>query len=136
MVKLIIGRKGSGKTKKIVDLANAAVSVTKGNVVFIEKGNALTFSVSSAIRLIDTSEYKIGNYQEFYGFVAGIMASDYDATEIFVDGTKKIGGDDVELFAEFVEKLAVISTEASPDIIMTVSYNAEELPEAVKKYVV
>ncbi len=136
MVKLIIGRKGSGKTKKIVEMANAAVSQTKGNVIFVEKGNELRFSVSSTIRLIDTAEYKISNYEEFFGFVAGIMASDYDATEIFVDGTKKIGGDDVEKFAEFAVKLAGISTEASPDIIMTVSYNAEELPESVKDFVV
>ncbi len=136
MVKLIIGRKGSGKTKKIVELANAAASQSKGNVIFIEKGNELRFSVSSTIRLIDTAEYKIGNYEEFYGFVAGIMASDYDATEIFVDGTKKIGGDNAELFAEFANKLAAISTEASPDIIMTVSYNEDELPESVKNYIV
>ena len=136
MVKLLIGRKGSGKTKKIVEMANAAAAATKGNVIFVEKGSALTFSVASAIRLIDTSEYRIGNYDEFFGFVAGIMASDYDATEIFIDGTKKIGGDDPELLAKFVEKLDRISTETSPDIILTVSYDSNELPESVAKFII
>ncbi|MEE0265450.1 MAG: hypothetical protein UD936_07470, partial [Acutalibacteraceae bacterium] len=90
MVTLLIGRKGSGKTKKLIALANEAVTQSTGNVVVIEKGAKLTYDVTPKARLIDTDEYQIAGYDVLFGFISGICAGNYDITDIFVDSTFKI----------------------------------------------
>ena len=82
MIKLIVGTKGSGKTKAMIDQINDAVKTSKGNVVVVEKGMKLTYDIAPAARLIDLDEYKIAGGEMLYGFVAGLMASNYDITEI------------------------------------------------------
>ena len=79
MVTLIIGKKGSGKTKKLISLANEAVSASNGNVVVVEKGAKLTYDVTHKARLIDTDQYAITGYDSFFGFLSGICAGNYDA---------------------------------------------------------
>ena len=136
MVKVIIGRRGSGKTKMLIDMVNRAATESKGNVVCIEKNRVLTYNVISAVRLIETSDYKINSYEALYGFIAGIMARDYDATEIFLDSIKKIGGDDKEEIANFLDKIAEITTPNNLTLIVTLSYDISEIPDSIKKYVV
>ena len=92
MIKLIIGNKGSGKTKKLIDLVNTAAKNSPGNVVCVEKGDTLTFSVAREVRLIDVENYGISGYDEYYAMLCGIAASNHDITHIFGDATKKIGG--------------------------------------------
>ena len=92
MIKLIIGNKGSGKTKKLIDLVNAAAKSSPGSVVCVEKGDNLTLSVAREARLIDVESYGISGYDEYYAMLCGIAASNYDITHIFGDATKKIGG--------------------------------------------
>jgi hypothetical protein len=87
MIKLIIGKKGSGKTKKLVDLVNEATSKSLGNVVCIEKGDTLTFSVTHKARLIDADAFGISGYGEYYGMLSGIKAGNHDVTHIFGDAT-------------------------------------------------
>ena len=94
MITLITGKKGSGKTKKLIEQANNAISNSKGNVVFIEKGNQLTYDIGHEVRLIDIDSYKIGGFNAFYGFIAGICAGNYDVTDVLIDSTLKIGGND------------------------------------------
>ena len=89
MIKLIIGKKGSGKTKLLIDKVNTAVQNTNGYVVCIEKGMKLTFEIDHAVRLIDADEYAIKGYDAFYGFVSGVLAGNYDIKEIFIDGILK-----------------------------------------------
>ena len=100
MIKLIIGKKGSGKTKKLIDLVNAAAKSSPGSVVCVEKGDNLTLSVAREARLIDVESYGISGYDEYYAMLCGIAASNYDITHIFGDATKKIGGglDGIENF--------------------------------------
>lgn len=136
MVKVIIGKKGSGKTKMLIDLVNKAAAETKGNVVCIEHNRILTYDVTSSVRLIEASNYKIEGYDALYGFIAGIMSRDYDATEIFLDGIKKIGGDDKELLANFLDKIAELTTKNNITLIVTVSYDENEVPESLKKYII
>ena len=90
MVTLLIGKKGTGKTKKLIARANEAVKASSGNVVVIEKGAKLTYDVTHKARLIDTDQYSISGYDMLYGFISGICAGNYDVTDILVDSTFKI----------------------------------------------
>lgn len=134
MIRLIVGNKGYGKTKKIVELANNAVKETKGNVIFIEKGTNLTYDIDHKARLVDIEQYGISCFKCFYGFFGGLYAGNYDITDIFVDATLKIGGRDLEAFADMVERLANITKDADSHITFTVSCDPSELPERIKQY--
>lgn len=136
MVKVIIGNKGSGKTKYLVELVNAAVEASSGNVVCIEKKPKLTYEVSSRARLVQTDDYGISGYDQLYGFIAGIMARDYDSTEIFLDSTKKIGGDDPEALAAFLEKMSALSDRNGITLVMTASFDRVDVPESVGKFII
>jgi hypothetical protein len=131
MVKLIVGGKGTGKTKTMVDMINQSAGVTKGNIVCIEKNMNLTYSLKYTVRLIDVDEYKIDGYEEFYGFVAGVLAGDYDILEVYIDGILKIGHGDLEGLVKLIERLMALCA-GEKTIIMTVSCNPEDLPEAIK----
>ena len=85
MLKLIIGLKGSGKTKQLIELANKAVEVSPGNVVCVEKSNKLTFDVHHKVRLIDTETYGVAGADQLYGLVCGILATNYDVKDLFID---------------------------------------------------
>ena len=90
MVTLLTGKKGSGKTKKLIQLANEAVASSSGNVVVVEKGQKLTYDVTHKARLVDTDHYEIQGYDALFGFLSGICAGNYDVTDILVDSTFKI----------------------------------------------
>ena len=91
MIKLITGKKGTGKTKILVDMINNAVKDTNGDLICIEKGAKLTYDISYKVRLVDSDRFAIEGYEAFYGFIAGMFAGNYDIKEIFIDGILKIG---------------------------------------------
>ena len=128
MIKLIIGNKGSGKTKKLVELVNDAANTSLGNVVCVEKGDTLTYSVTHKARLIDTEDFGINGYGEYYGLVAGIKAGNHDVTHVFGDATLKIGGRDFDALVSFLERVAAIS---DVEFIFTISADKAELPKKV-----
>ena len=132
MIKLIIGNKGSGKTKKLVEAVNATTEASHGNVVCIEKGDTLNFSVTHKARLINTDVYGISGYDAFYGLLCGVCAGNYDVTDVFVDSTFKICEEGVAGLADFVEKLDALSKEAEANITMLISAAETELPEGLK----
>lgn len=134
MIKCIAGLKGSGKTKQLVAMVNAAVNEDSGSVICIEKDPKLTYDVNSNCRLIHTSEYDISSYPEFFGFICGLYAQNYDITSIFVDGLYKIAGNDEESANEFIVKLEKFSEQTGIKFVMTVSVEVENAPEQVKKY--
>lgn len=127
MITLILGHKGSGKTKKLMDLCNAAVEQSKGNVVFIEKDNTLTYDLSHKARLVAAEDYAIKGFDALYGYIAGMCAGNYDITDIFVDSVLKIGGSDLEALADFVGKLRHLNTR----VVMSVSADKNEIPARV-----
>ncbi|MBE6819528.1 MAG: hypothetical protein E7516_00540 [Ruminococcaceae bacterium] len=131
MVKLIIGNKGSGKTKRLIELVNGAVEKSNGNVVCIEKERLLTYDVNYRARLIETDHYKVSGYDAFYGFLCGVIAGDHDITDILVDATLKIGGRDYEALANFLEKVAELSKLSEQDITFTISCDECDLPERI-----
>ena len=132
MIKLFIGAKGSGKTKTLIELVNNATSASNGSVVCIEKGDKLTHDITYKARLVDTDAYKITDAISLYGFIAGILASNNDITDVFVDSALKICGNDVAAFEVMLKKLESISEDKN--IVMTVSIAVEECPDAIKAY--
>ncbi len=131
MITLLIGKKGSGKTKKLIEHANEAVVKSSGNVVVIEKGLKLTYDISHKARLIDTDAYAINGADAMFGFVSGICAGNYDVTDIFIDSTLKIIGQDIVALEKLVAKLKVLAESANTTITLSVSAGEEELPEAL-----
>ena len=127
MIKLIIGNRGSGKTKKLIDLVNTTAKNSPGNVVCVEKGDTLTFSVAREVRLIDVENYGISGYDEYYAMLCGIAASNHDITHIFGDATKKIGGG-LDGLADFLKRV-----DANRDIefVFTISCDEKDLDAAV-----
>ncbi len=130
MIKLIIGNKGSGKTKKLIDLVNTAAKNSPGSVVCVEKGDVLTFSVTREVRLIDVESYGISGYDEYYALLCGIAASNHDITHIFGDATKKIGGG-LEGIDKFFERL---SKSSDIEYVFTVSCDEADLPAEAFKF--
>ncbi|MBP3435917.1 MAG: hypothetical protein J6K62_06300 [Clostridia bacterium] len=130
MITLILGKKGSGKTKKLLDMCNEAVAQTKGNVVFIEKDTTLTYNLSHKVRLVAADEYAIRGFDNFYGYIAGMCAGNYDITDIFVDSTLKISGG-IDGLLTFVEKLKALSDMADTNVVMSVSADPSEIPEEI-----
>ena len=136
MIKLIVGNKGSGKTKTLIKMVNEAVAASKGNVVCVEKGLKLTYDIDHKARLIDIEEYGISGFDAFYGFLAGLFAGNYDIMEVFVDATFKIGGRDYNAFAQMVEKLGRLTEANHAQIVFTVSCDPSELPESIKPFMI
>lgn len=132
MVTLIIGKKGSGKTKKLIDRANEAVVKSSGNVVVIEKGAKLTYDVTHKARLVDTEVYGIHGYDMMFGFLSGICAGNYDVTDVFVDSTFKICPEGVDGIESFVTRLHDLSEESEANFTLLISSNESDLPEGLK----
>ncbi len=134
MIKLIIGNKGSGKTKILIDLINHALQTTDGNVVCIERGMKLTYEINHNVRLIDAEEYGVEGFDMFFGFLSGLLAGNYDIKDVFVDGILKIGGRDYDKLGELFDKVDALANKAGVSVVFTVSADASELPESVKKF--
>ena len=133
MIKLIVGTKGSGKTKTMIDLINEATKTATGNVVVIEKSMQLTTSINHAARLVDVDEYKINGAEMLYGFVAGVLAGNYDITEMFIDGVLKVCGHDLEAAGRVLNAINAIAGD-SVNVTVTVSADVNSLPESIKKF--
>lgn len=134
MLKMIVGVKGTGKTKTLISMVNAATELSSGAVVCLEKGTNLRFDVKYQARLINVDEYSLVDAQSLYGFIAGIHASNQDITHIFVDGTYRICNKNINEFEKFVLECAKLADEADINIVMTVSMPVENIPESIKKY--
>ena len=135
MVELLIGKKGTGKTKALIKKVNNALTVAKGNVVFISNDtNRNIFDVKSKARMADTSEFEIKSYDEFLGFISGIISRDFDITNIFVDGIFKIvGSDNLDGFESFLNRLETMSQKFEITFVISVSIDAETAPDYIKK---
>jgi Ni2+-binding GTPase involved in maturation of urease and hydrogenase len=132
MIKLFIGSKGSGKTKTLIELVNNATANSIGSVVCIEKGDKLTHDITYKARLVDTNIYKIEDASTLYGFITGILASNNDITDLFVDSALKICGDDTASFSAMLKKLD--SSVKDVNLVMTASIAVDECPEDIKAY--
>ena len=137
MVKIIMGLKGSGKTKKLVSMVEEAVKSDNGNVVVIEKERKLTYDIPHQARLIDAGDYDIGSYEFLKGLICGLRAGNYDITNVFVDNFFKLVNDkDPVAMAAFVEWLVKFSETEKIEFVVSVSADVETCPESVKPYLI
>lgn len=134
MISLILGHKGSGKTKHLIACVNEAIEQSKGNVICVEEKTKLTYDVDHRARLISANDYRVAGFDVFYGFLAGICAGDHDITDVLVDATLKIGGRDYNALAHFLENVYNLSEEQDKHFVFTISADKEELPESIFNY--
>ncbi|MBQ4096470.1 MAG: hypothetical protein IJC65_08640 [Oscillospiraceae bacterium] len=132
MINLITGKRGSGKTKVLVEQIIEAANTATGAVVCIERGMKLTYDIPHKVRLVDAEGYGINSFDAFYGFVTGMLAGNYDIQQVFVDGILKMGGRDYDALGTMLEKLAIVAKDIK--IVFTVSEDAENLPAKVKAF--
>ena len=135
MITLIVGKKGTGKTKILVDMVAEAEKVSRGNVGRIEKVPKLTYDIPSSVRLMETSKDEIEGYEEFYGFLTGVLAGNFDITDMFIDSTLRIGGRDYDKLGKFLQKLNKSVGDRDVNIVFTISADKEELPESVTAFI-
>ena len=133
MIKLITGKKGTGKTKILIDQINDAVNASNGNIVTVEKGSTIRYSISRKVRWCDTEYYNVEDYSTLYGFIAGLLASNYDITHVYIDGIFRIGGRDYDAFGKLLEQVDKLTGD-DVSVIFTVSADESELPESVKQF--
>ena len=133
-MKLIIGVKGTGKTKTLIEMVNSTIDSSNGSVICIEKGDKLKFDIKYQCRLIDSDEYFVCDAQSLFGFIAGIFASNHYVTDLFIDSALKICGNDADAFDVFLGEMNKLSEKCGVNIVMTSSIPVEEASETVKKY--
>lgn len=139
MVQLIVGKKGKGKTKQLLDKVNAAIKETNGNIVYLDKSSKHMYELNNKIRLIDVSVFPVQNSEEFIGFVCGIISQDHDLEQMYLDSFLKLAvlEDKHEDIAKAVEELDNISKMFKVDFVLSVSADKEELdPSLYDKIVV
>lgn len=136
MVQLIVGKKGKGKTKELLDKVNSEVKTVSGNIVYLDKSTKHMYELNNKVRLIDVSQCLIENSDEFIGFVCGIISQDHDLQQMYFDSFLKISClEDADISAT-VAKLEKVSTSTGVDFILSVSKDAAELPEAVREKII
>lgn len=137
MVKLIIGHKGTGKTKQMIELANERVEKSDGSVVFINNNHRLMYDLKYKIRVVCIEEYEdITNSDEYIGFIYGIISSDHDIEVIFIDSILKHADVNLEDLPEFLERLELISKKFGIEFVVSVSATLEELADSARKYTI
>ena len=134
MIRVILGLKGSGKTKKLLDAINETLGQTNGNVVCIEYGKQLTYDVNYKVRLVDSQEYAITNTAMLKGFISGLHAGNFDITHVFIDNLYKTIGNDVAAAEAFIAWCATFAEANNMNITMTISEDVANVSEEVKKY--
>ena len=134
MIKLIVGKKGTGKTKQLIEAVHNALNATQGDVVCIERGTTLRYSISHKARLVDADEYVIDSADALYGFVAGILAGNHDVTDLFIDHTYNICQRDNAAFEALLVRLDKLSNKLGINIVLTSSIPVEEATDVMKSY--
>ena len=134
MIHLIMGLKGSGKTKKLIDAINAAVAEANGDVVCIEYGRKLTYDVTYKVRLVDSKEYGIRSAEMLKGFLSGLHAGNFDITNVFIDNLYKTIGIDIAAAEDFIAWCAKFASDNNMEITITISEDPANLSESVKQF--
>ena len=136
MVQLIVGKKGKGKTKQLLDKVNSEVKDIAGSIVYPDKSTKHMYELNNKVRLIDVSRYMIENESEFLGFVCGIISQDHDLEQMYFDSFLKIAALEDKDISAVVEKLERMSDFFQVDFILSVSRDESELPESVKDKII
>ena len=132
MVQLIVGVKGKGKTKVLLDKVNAQIQTVEGNIVYLDKSTKHMYELNNKIRLIDVSDYMIENADAFLGFILGIISQDHDLQQMYLDSFLKISHLEGTDITETIQKLEKVSEKFKVDFTISVSMEADDVPEAIK----
>ncbi|WP_297810889.1 hypothetical protein [uncultured Finegoldia sp.] len=133
MIKFVVGPKGSGKTKWLIDQANDEKKNKNGNIIFVDSDDKHIFTLDHSVRLIDASTFHISNPENLYGFLAGIMSRDFDIETIYVDGIYSIVNMTDEQLHELLENLEILSKEANVNFFIGMNKDKQSLPEKYHK---
>ena len=135
MVKILAGEKGEGKTKRMIDMANAAGKEAKGNIVFVDDDNSHMYDLHYSVRFVETPKFIMEDPQVFRGFVCGILSQNSDIETIYIDGLNHIMDriSDAD-FTAFIQELDKTSKEAEMDMVMIISRKTDALPAEVQQY--
>ena len=136
MVQLIVGEKGKGKTKHLLDKVNTEIKNISGNIVYLDKSSKHMYELNNKVRLIDVSEFFIDSSEEFLGFIAGIISQDHDLQQMYFDGFLAMSKTPAEKFEDAVAKLEKYSAKFGVDFIVSVSLSEEEIPETLKNKII
>lgn len=136
MVQLIVGRKGKGKTKQLLDKVNSEIKDIAGNIVYLDKSAKHMYELNNKVRLIDVSQYMIENSSEFIGFVCGILSQDHDLQQMYFDSFLKIAVLEGQEITDVVDKLSKVSGKFNVDFILSISLDESEIPESLKSAVI
>ncbi|MDO5153359.1 MAG: hypothetical protein Q4D50_08355 [Eubacteriales bacterium] len=134
MIHIIMGLKGTGKTKKLIDAIHEAVAEARGDVVCIEYGRKLTYDVTYKVRLVDSQEYSISTPEMLKGFLSGLHAGNFDITHVFIDNLYKTIGNDKAAAEEFVAWCDKFASDNSMEITITISEDPANVSEKMKQY--
>ncbi len=135
MVKLLIGKKGTGKTKMMINLANDSVDKHNGNIIFINKNNRVIYDLKHDIRLINMDEYEeLNNTDEYIGFLYGIISSNHDIEVVYIDSILRQTNIVVADLPKFLERIRVLSQKYNIEFVVSISADAEELNGLVQEY--
>ena len=135
MVQIIAGRKGKGKTKYLLDMANTAVKEAKGSIVYLDKSSKHMYELNNKIRLINVAEFSVSTAEGFIGFICGIISQDHDLEAMYLDSVLKLAGLEGEDITATLAELDQISTKYHVNFVLSVSMDGEELPESAKDMV-
>ena len=136
MIQLIVGNKGKGKTKQLLDKVNADVLTANGNIVYIDKSTKHMFELNNKVRLIDISEFPVENYDQFIGFLLGIVSQDHDLEQVYFDGfleLAKVSENEVENVLSKFEKIA---DKYNINLVMSISMDEKDIPESLKSSII
>lgn len=136
MVQFIVGKKGKGKTKHLLDKVNTEIKDVQGNVVYLDKSTKHMFELNNKIRLIDVPEYMVTDSDEFIGFVCGIISQDHDLQQMYFDSFLKIACLEAEDLDKVIGKIEKISEKFHVDFVISISLDESELPESVRSNVI
>ena len=136
MVQLIIGRKGDGKTKHLLDRVNNHIKTASGNIVYLDKNSKHMHELDNKVRLINVSEYPLKNSDEFIGFLCGIISQDYDLEQMYLDSFLKISNLEGKDIADTLSQINSISKNFKVDFCISISIEESELPEFAREQVI
>ena len=136
MIQLIVGEKGKGKTKILLDKVNEAAKSAKGNLVFVDKDSSHMFELKNSIRLVNISEYSIRSAEEFTGFVSGIISADHDLEQLFLDGYMILASVEGNNVADSLMKIDEVSSKFNVTVTISISLTKDELPENLQSKVI
>lgn len=135
MFSLIAGNRGSGKTKMLIHMANEKAKTSSGSSIFIDADNSHMYDLPHNVRYITTQDLPLQSAQEFFGFICGLMSSDYDLENLYIDGLKKTMKGTLEEIVENVKRIEAFAELSNVKVVATVTCETEEIPEDLKKYI-